>query len=263
MKQYGIRIKGKKGNVETHVDVFHLPLSYMDWAVYSGSDELFDHATIRYLLYQYVIRVVDNGVEVPTDSLLKMEVSVIEKVITNLIETSIFHKPESFYELIESLDKKSKTLSGCYDLFIFQQLGVESYLQLIERDAYTRAQIIMMIEKSTGINVKARFDEAVSKGIPLDLISTPEQYRKGMKQRGFSKPMERARKSPLDAHKDAFGDVQKPPREDMPSNIDSMLQESRDSLAAALQAGKRKSSGKKPTFDWTKDQGAFDQFDSE
>jgi hypothetical protein len=265
MKQYGVRIKRKKDGKESYMDVFHLPLSYMDWAVYSGSKELFDPATIRYLLNQYVVRVIEEGAELSINQLLESDMSIIETVIGNMIKKSIFQNQDDFTQLVMSLDKASRTLSGCYDLFIFQHLGPDFYLRMLEADAYTRAQVIMMVEKTTGISVKERFDEAVAKNIPLDIMSSPDQYKRAMKKYGMPRPnMGARRRSPLDEFKETAKDIPIPPTKDkMPSNVDAMIADARSSLADALNAGRNKTQRVKPAFDWQKDQGTFEQFENE
>jgi hypothetical protein len=267
MKQYGVRIRRKNSRGEDKIlDVFHLPLSYMDWAVYSSSEELFDPATVRYLFDRYVIRVIEEGIDLTVRDLLESDASVIETVVSNIIKKSTFQDPNSFPALVKSLESVSKTLAGCYDLFIFQQLGPDFYLRMLDSDAYTRAQVIMMLEKSTGISVKERFDEAITKKIPLDLLSSPDQYKRDMRKHGMSRPnMRPQRKPPLDEFKNSSRDLNIPPasKDKMPSNIDSMLSEAKSSLAEALNAGRKKAKNKKSTFDWTQDEASFNQFESE
>ena len=268
MKQYGLRIKRKiDDGRESYIEVYHLPLSYMDWAVYSGSDELFDPATVRYLLYQYVTRVVLDGEESTVQKLLTDHVSVIESVVTNIVKMSIFQDEEKFSSLIASLDQKSKTLIGCYDLFVFQQMGAPFYLSMLELDAYTRAQVIMMIEKSTGINVKERFDEAVRLKIPLNVMSGPDQYKRDMRKFGVSAPVRDKRRPPMEDFNNTQKNMAGLTQEKMPSNVDVMLSEASRSLSEALNAGRKKTAAKsqpqKLPFDWHKDQTTFDQFNTE
>jgi len=262
MKQHGVRIKRKKDGQEVFLDVFHLSLSYMDWAIYAGSTDLFDPATVRYLLTQYVVRAVDNGKELTIQELLAEDMSVIENVISNIVKKSIFQSPEEFDKLLAALESKSRTLFGCYDLFIYQHLGIDSYLRMLDVDAEARIQIVMMLEKITGINVRERFDEAVAKTIPLDLMSTPDQYKRSMKKYGAPRPQTgEKRRSPLDEFRDTSKERPSPSKEKMPSNIDAMLAESRSALADALNAGRKKPPPEKPVFNWHKDQ--VEQFETE
>lgn len=275
MKQYGLRLRRPKSkDGESVLEVYHLSLSYMDWAVYSGSDELFDPSTVRYMIHQYVIKVVDNGQEVPVDFIMSEPTVIIEKIISSIVSKSIFTDDAQIESIMDSLRKKSKTLAGSYDLFVYLHGGPDLYLRMLEQDAYTRAQVIMMLELGTGITVKERFDRAVKDKIALDLVSDPSTYERNLRKHGGPVPRRPQRLSPLDEHnrsnmmEDGTGNKfrRAAGQAEVPSKVNEMLDESRSALAQALDAGRRKQAKNpeaRPVFNWNQDQSMIDQMAEE
>jgi len=258
MKQYGLKITRKDGS---KLEVYYQSLSYIDWSVYSSTEEMFEPSTIRYLIGTYVNRVLVNGEEVNPGVIFEEDVATLQQIVHNLFEKSIFSEEDKFNKMLGTLEKRSRTLMGCYDLFIFLKLP-DYYLQMLEQDAYTRAQIIMMLEQSTGINVKERFEHAVHNNVPLDLISDPDSYKKNIRRHGGPVPANPHRMNPLHQHQQTMEQMKPATQQDMPSNVDAMLSESRNALAQALHAGRKKPQ-QKPAFNWQNDEANFSNIEQE
>lgn len=224
---------------------------------------MFDPPTVRYLVSEYIARATLDNKEITPAELAKESPSVLKQLITSMFEKSMFSDEEKMEKLIEGFEQRSRTLAGCYDLFIFINMGPEFYIQMLGQDVYTRAQIITMVEQATGIKVKERFDDAVAKKIPLDLSSNQEQYKRNMRKHGHPVPRNPIRENPLREHQRnmEYQQQQQTPREKMPSSVDTMLAESREALSSALNTGKSK--GKPAVFNWDKDESQFGQFEKE
>lgn len=261
MKLYGLKITRKDTKV---LEVYFQSLSYIDWTIYSQGSEMFDPATVRYLINAYVARATLDGEEITPVDLSNESPSVVQKLITNMFQKSMFSDEDKLAELMNSFEQRSRTLSGCYDLFIFLNMGADFYLQMLTQDVYTRTQIITMVEQATNINVKERFDTAVTKKIPLDLSSNQDQYKRNMRKHGQPVQRNPLRENPLREHQRNMEQQQPTPKEKMPSSVDSMLAESREALGSALNAGKTKERQvDKSVFNWSKDEAQYGQFNKE
>lgn len=261
MKHYGVKVDDGKRKLE----VYFRALSYIDWATCYDPEEMLDPSTVRYIVSEYVLRVVTNGEDISPLELLSAPVAVQQSVITAIFNKAIFQDDEKYAKIMLTLEQRSRTLIGCYDLFLYLHLGVEVYLQLLDQDAYTRSQVVMMLEKRTGVNVRERFDFATKNNVALDLISDPDTYKRNLRKHGGPVPANpMTRQNPLYQHQKTMQQMQKPQGPDMPSNIDTMLTDSRSALQAALNAGRKKAGlPQKQKFNWQTDERQFGQVDSE
>lgn len=260
MKQYGLKITKKDGAT---LEIYYQSISYIDWSLYASTEEMFEPSTTRYLINTYVSRVIESGTDIPPASLLTEDISIIHRVVNALFKKSLFDDENAFLAILTTLEKRSRTLIGCYDLFLFLKMGPEFYIQMLDQDAYTRAQIIMMIEKSTGISVKERFEHAVHHNIPLDIISDPDTYNKNLRKHGGPVPLHPQRKTtPLQNHQQTMNGLQNNTDTDSATTVQTMLDDSRIALQEALSTGRNKS-GKRPSFNWGSDEAQFNQFNQD
>ena len=155
---------------------------------------------------------------------------------------------EEYSELISKLERKSRTLMGCYDYFLFMHGGLEFYTRCLELDSRTRAQIIMLMEKTTGISVKKRFHDSVTLETPLDLVSENSKYEGKMRTDMRSGRVQKT-------HRDGtLPDGTEQVKENLPPDLNQMLNSSRSALEREL---RNASAGKRKAFDWQADEAAI------
>lgn len=257
MQEYGIQVSDSVGQ---RMNVYFMPMSYIDWVKYSdaGVASNKDPSVVRYLLKTYVTRtftteINSNGnamqVEGTADSICDMPPGVQNRIIHSMFEKSGFDVEDDEYsDLIMRLERKSRTLMGCYDYFLFMHGGLEFYIRCLELDSKTRAQIIMLMEKTTGISVRKRFQDSVTLEQPLDLVSENSKYEGKMRNDMRSG---RIHKTPRD---NSLPDGVEQVRENLPPDINQMLHSSRIALENEFRSA---SVGKKKTFDWQADEAAI------
>lgn len=256
MQEFGIKIVDSTGQA---LSVYFMPLSYIDWVKYSdmGVASINDPSVSRYILKTYVTRALSIGTsdtsEIPIETLCEMPPSIQHKILEAIVNKSGFDMEDSQYsEVITKLERKSRTLMGCYDYFIFLHGGLDFYLRCLELDSKTRAQIIMLMEKTTGISVYKRFNDSIKMETPLDLVSENSKYegkvRSDMRS-GRIQPQKRASSLPEGTHQ---------VRDNVPPDLGQMIAHSRSTLENDLRAGQRK---KKQSFNWQEDEAAISGFD--
>ena len=255
MKQYGLRLTRQD---KSTIKIYYNSLSYIDWVMYTSTEERTDPSTIRYIISNYVVRFVDGEEDKETILIMDESVSILNTTIESIYNKSLFNEEDKYIELMAELEKRSRTLIGTYDLFIFLKMGPDFYINMLSQDSYTRALILSMIEKSTGIKVKERFTYAVENNIPLDIISDNEAYAKDLRKNG--KPVPKPQTSaapPMEAHNKTMSTLDNMKQDKRaPSNVEAMLADSRNELSRALTEGRTQKKTVKP-FNWNKDESNF------
>lgn len=112
-----------------------------------------------------------------------------------------------------------------------------------------RVQLIMALEKMSGIVVSERFNDSIELNIPIDLVNSNNKYKSVL--RGKEKPDRQQMKVPKPA-----GTVTK---DDIDQSVLERITNTRSALDIAL--GKRNEvKGTKPAFDWGRDNMEYDGF---
>lgn len=257
MQEYGIQVSDSVGQ---RMNVYFMPMSYIDWVKYSdaGVASSKDPSVVRYLLKTYITRTFTNEydnngdpvqVEGSADIICDMPPGVQDTIVGAMFTKSGFDMDDEEYsELISKLERKSRTLMGCYDYFLFMHGGLEFYTRCLELDSRTRAQIIMLMEKTTGISVKKRFHDSVTLETPLDLVSENSKYEGKMRTDMRSGRVQKT-------HRDGtLPDGTEQVKENLPPDLNQMLNSSRSALEREL---RNASAGKRKAFDWQADEAAI------
>jgi hypothetical protein len=126
--------------------------------------------------------------------------------------------------------------------------GLDFYIRCLELDSKTRAQIVMLMEKTTGISVKKRFQDSITLETPLDLTSENSKYEGKMRTDMRSGRIQKT-------HRDGtMPDGTEQVRDNLPPDLNQMINSSRSALEQELYNA---STGKKKTFDWQADEAAI------
>jgi hypothetical protein len=261
MQEFGIKVSDSTGK---QMILYFLPMSYLDWLKYSPTGVLHssDPAVARYLVRNYITRayyvsITQDGktehAELTTEEILDTSTGVVSKILESMFDKAGFSPDEEYVRLIEKMETSSRTITGSYDYFLFIHGGIDLYLRAIEMDAVTRAQIIMLMEKATGVSVKKRFDDSIEYKVPLDLQSDNSKYEGRMRtdmRRGIIHKEKR---------KGTIPDGTQEVAESVPPDTKEMIERSRAALETELSAAR--SGGKKRAFDWSRDEAAITGFE--
>jgi len=109
-----------------------------------------------------------------------------------------------------------------------------------------------MLEKTTGISVKKRFDDSIALEIPLDLTSENSKYEGKVRNDMRSGRVQRTRRQ------NTMPEGTEPVRENVPPDLGEMIHNSRIALETEL---KLAASARKKTFDWASDEAAITGLD--
>ncbi len=264
MREIGVQVEIPiNKNSKSIYSVYFYPLSYLDWSYYSESgipsSGVYDPASLRYIFSKYISRasksISDDGnisstEEVPAVSLVDLPADASVGIVNRMFSSSIYSNPEDMSELVNRLEKSSRTLPGTYDMFILMQTGnYDLYLRALEMEESQRVQLIMALEKMSGIVVSERFNDSIELNIPIDLVNSNNKYKSGLK--GKEKPDRQQMKVPKPA-----GTVT---RDDIDQSVLERISNTRSALDIAL--GKRNDvKGVKPSFDWGRDNMEYDGF---
>ena len=250
---YRVVIRDKQSGEEYRAQFEEIP--YLEYVCFSPEEKRYTPPVYRYIFAKYLISLTkaekgEAGEEHELGSeyaMTKLPEHLVKLLVDAMFDKSRTVTEDDFDKLIEYLGKQSLTKLGTYDVFLYIHLGPEMYLQLLNAPTHVRAQLITLIEKTTGINVRDRFEEALRTGAPVDLITTGAAYdrqrRKGVSQQPITKKY---------AGKFA--------QEELPADIDQMIEASQRSLSEVLEAARR---GKPEKFSWTKEAAEMSRFESE
>ena len=244
MRIYCLKLSSQRKDAGDDVFLYYTPMSYLDWRTYGNPSVRYDPPTVRYLFELYLKEMTVGTEKVDPVEFRSYPVAHQKLLIDNMFEKSSFGDTDKFIKMVESAKSDSLTLPGCYDYFLFTNLGIESYISLLEQDADVRAHIISMMEQQTGISVKKRFETAVSLNIPVNLRASNEEY---------NKILQRYKKTGALSHtlpqvSDGFTDK-------LTGDMSVMVAESRAALAEKLDA--RNNNLKRPAFNWERDESNF------
>lgn len=225
-------------------------LSYIDAIAFEDEARRYQPPIFRSLFLEYVQEVVkgDPPEVVSFDELISLPEHLLKLLVDAMFERSTYLAPDAFTTLIESLGERSLTLEGTYDVFLYAHLGPQLYLELLKAPPHVRAQLIVMIEKTTGIRVKERFEEAVKTGKPVDLITTGASYDRNKRRN------EPRRQEPVRKYTGRFTP------EELPHDLDEMLELSKRTLDETLAAAKM---GNPEKFSWTREAAELARFEAE
>lgn len=242
---------------QTELFVYFVPLTYADWVKYfdAGTSDRFDPPVIRYVFGTYVTsafyRTADGDSDVTALQLSELPPSITTKIISSIADKSGFTDGDAYSALIESLELKTRTLIGSYDYFLYLYLGTDGYLSALNMDALTRAQLITMVEKSTGISVSKRFKDSIELNMPLDLINQVAKYEGNIRAKERSGQLHRPRRDmsvPDGAHPSE--------KTSESTSVEAMVASAKQALDAEFSLSRRGT--RKQYFDWNSDQYAVD-----
>lgn len=229
-------------------------LSYLDALTFAREERRYQPAVYRYLIAEYVLDVYEKGDSprsLGVDEVFDFPEHLIKLMVDTIVERSTVLNEEAFLGEVENLGQQSLTLMGTYDVFLYVHLGPELYLQLLTQPPNVRAQMVVLIEKTTGINVKERFDTAVATGAPVDLITTGAEYKKQQRRREKGGPEPRR---PVQKYAGRFAE------NEVPQDIDEMIALSKQTLDEAIAAAQR---GKPERFSWSREAAELSRFELE
>jgi len=187
MREYGFEATGAHGELRT---IYFTPMSYVDWLTHSDDDTMLEPSSVRYLIAKYVTRVHDEQNEqIDPLQLLDLPPNTLANLIRGMVSKSGFSDPEEFKKIMERLEYTSRTIMGAYDYFILAHMGPDIYLSMMDQSVHIRANLIAQIERYTGITVASRFEDSIREGMPLDVVSLPEQYEKNMYRMKKGRPL--------------------------------------------------------------------------
>lgn len=261
MKEFGASVSIGK---DRSILVFYLPLSYSDWTKYTdtlgGVDP--DPASVRYIFEKYITRAHltegDTTTEITPHNIALEGPAVVEVITKAMGAKSGFGNIEQFKKTLTDLELKSRTLMGAYDYFIFVHLGMESYMQCLDMDITNRAQIIIVLEKHTGISVSSRFDDSLNYNIPLDLIEENDKYENGLRQMMKKGKIDRGpKRRPKQTMPE--GTTQTQVRE--PADRHSMIDASRSALEQEMTIANKNKELKERHFNWSRDEQSISKFE--
>jgi hypothetical protein len=247
MREYRIKISDKSTGRKLLIG--YTDLTYMDWALYHEDETRFDPPVFRYIISTYLTHasfIEDSespSVELSHEDVFNLPVPQQKQIIDHIFKSSMFADTDKFEKVLSNLDEHSKTRMGSYDLFLYTQLGVEGYISLLAQPPEIRAQIIMILEKMTQIDVSKRFEESINNGQPLDLITLGGAYEREQRKKAQMSPQ--ARKDP---HISPVKKFNTEGREDLPSDIGEMIASSREALQESIQRSKKGDT--KEHFNW-------------
>lgn len=259
MKEFGLEVKIK----DKIIQVYFLPMSYLDWIKYSRDDGTIDPdpPVVRYILYTYVTRayIVENTTttDLEVSDLLLMGTAITNSVLRSLSEKSLFSDNEKYANILVKLEERTRTLQGSYDYFIFINGGIDLYLRVLELDALNRAQVIAMLEKATGICVSDRFEHSISLDIPLDMITPTDKYTNQLQRDMKQGKIEKNDKIINYRQK---GNIPVPDKK--PVDTSDLHAASRNALARELENARRNKAQKARYFNWHEDQADISRFDN-
>lgn len=228
-------------------------VSYIDTIAFSDESRRYEAPVLRYLLATYVHQVT-QGTPPRTlefEEVLALPEPLIKLLVDSIIEKATLGSEERFTALVKHMEEQSLTLLGSYDVFLYAHLGPELYLSLLTQPPHIRAQVITLVEKTTGINVKERFDEAIKTGKPVDLITTGAAYEQQRRRAQKGAPPNRP---PVQKYSGRFAPEQ------LPTDIDEMIEASHQSLSQALNAARQ---GKAEKFSWSREAAELSRFELE
>jgi len=247
MREYRIKITDR--TTGSKLLIGYTDLSYMDWALYHENETRFDPPVFRYLVTTYLTHAAtigDDGSQTEQlshEDVFNLPVSQQKQIIDRMFQSSTFEDSDKFEEILIRLEEHSKTRMGSYDLFLYIQLGLEGYLSLLTQPPEIRAQIIMVLEKMTNIDVSSRFEESIATGQPLDLVTLGGAYEREKRKKAQMNP--NARRDPNISPVKRFHHEG---REDLPADIGEMINTSREALQESIQRSKK---GESPEyFNW-------------
>ena len=145
---------------------------------------------------------------------------------------------------------------GAYDFFIYIHAGLDGYLRALEADAHSRAQLIVVLEKATGISVERRFEDSITNETPLDLYSEPGSYENKMRQ-SLRKNQMHGKQNRQPSTPPGTYPVQERP----PVKADDMVEATRHALQQELAVATANRNAKQARFNWQDDQAAIESFE--
>lgn len=177
-REYGIQIK--IGDKET--TVYLSPLTYADWLYYGDPENLYTPSVYRYLILKYITRVTQDDTVMNASEFISLITGdndlVFKTVLDFMIDKSGYGDVSYFEDKIAKYTTRVLKRDGIYDIFIALHTDPGTYGLLLESDIETRAHFISVLQHTTGIDIRERYDDHVEYGVPLDLTTPGVEYEK-------------------------------------------------------------------------------------
>lgn len=225
-----IRLRNNSG---MEVIVRFQPITYFDWTTYGHPDDRMETSTIDYILDTYVTSITLGGNETNKHELD----GILKSHIVNLVfSESDFENKDTLTKKISRYKEDALTLMGVYDLFIWQNMDIGTYITLLDSQSNIRTKIISYLELTMGIDVAKRFEFCIENKGEMDLRTPDNKYYR-MMAKG---------KKPAQTNGQSSGD-------NIPNDKNRMIEEARRALEAETSRYMGNKDNKQRYYNWHND----------